>query len=239
MEKRQGMNATLEWLSEEEGTITFLEENIPEVIVRFFATGEEEAEFRLQDIVFPENWTKSKENCQKIIQKVTKAISEAFSLLWDEGFEEVVLVEQKGSKLAEILDSTTVVKKAYSEYMMHRHFEAKKTTGSGESVIKMVEEEEGLSCENREKTFFCRLLPYSARNPKESCFYLYEVEVDKKKRNKGIATACLTELFQTLTAEEAVTIYLQVGSYNEPAVHLYEKLGFEISEELCYYAAKE
>ncbi len=82
------------------------------------------------------------------------------------------------------------------------------------------------------------MLNYEA-NAEERCFYLYEVEVAKNVRNTGIATKCLNRLFQMLAAEQPVTVYLQVGSYNEPAVHLYKKLGFEISEELCYYTMNE
>ena len=73
----------------------------------------------------------------------------------------------------------------------------------------------------------------------EQNFYLYEVEVEKKFRNEGIATRCLTGLFSLLSQEAPVTVYLQVGSYNEPAVHLYKKLGFDISEELGYYVLEE
>ena len=231
--------AVLEWQNEEEGTIRFLEEEVSAPTVRFFVTGEEEAEFRLQDIVFPEESEKNVEIYKKITSEMIKCISETFLLLWNEGFEEVVLVEQRNSKIAEILDSTGVVRKIYSEYMMKRKPEMQKSTGSGGQQLRLVEEENGFICENEAKTFFCRLLPYSAQEPEERSFYLYEVEVEERKRNRGIATECLTELFRMLAADGPVTLYLQVGSYNEPAVHLYEKLGFEISEELCYYAAKE
>lgn len=231
------MESKLEWLNEEEGTIRFLEEACP--VVQVYVTGGEEAEFRLQDIVFPKDLTENEKTRKEIICKVTKSLKEAFRLMWDEGYEETVLVEQKGSELGKILDSTCVVEKVYSECLMYRRFETKKTTDSSEIRINLIEEEEGLLCENEEKTFFCRLLPYSAKNPGENCFYLYEVEVKQNKRNKGIATACLEELFRQLAKETPVSIYLQVGSYNEPAVHLYEKLGFEVSEELCYYALAE
>ena len=134
------------------------------------------------------------------------------------------------------MDSTDVVQKYYSEYMMRQRFDAEKSTDCGADTLTLTEEEDCFCCENKEKTFFCRLLPYETEAVGERSFYLYEVEVEKKKRNKGVATKCLTGLFQRLAAEGPVTIYLQVGSYNEAAVHLYKKLGFRICEELCYYA---
>ena len=233
------MDAVLEWLNEEEGTITVSKKNIPLLTAQVYVTGPEEAEFRVQDVVFPEELTVKDKKQQEIICKMTKFLSVAFELLWDEGFEEVVLVEKRGSKLEKTLNSTKVVQKAYSEYMMCRCFEQEITTGSGEHVLHISSEENGYVCENEEHTFFCRLLPYDAKTEEEACCYLYEVEVEKKQRNQGIATACLTELFRKLAADAPVTIYLQVGSYNEPAVHLYEKLGFEVSEEWCYYAYAE
>ena len=77
------------------------------------------------------------------------------------------------------------------------------------------------------------MLPYEG----ESEFYLYEVEVLEHLRNQGIATNCLQQLGSDLVKKSKgreVTIFLQVGSYNEPAIHLYQKLGFELSEEICY-----
>jgi ribosomal protein S18 acetylase RimI-like enzyme len=148
-------------------------------------------------------------------------------------------VEQKGTKTAEILDSTAVVQKLYSEYMMKCYFKPQNSTDCGSDFLEMTKTEDGYVCENKEKNFFCRLLSYEAERQEEHCYYLYEVEVKKKNRNKGIATICLTQLFSLLSQETPLTVYLQVGSYNEPAVHLYKKLGFEISEELGYYVLAE
>ena len=233
------MEHQLEWLNEEEGILSFFEGRTIFCTVNFYVTGEGEAEFRLQDVVYPETDTNRKEMQKKIISKVTDCISKTFLLLWNEGLEETVLVEQHGTEVAKILNSTGVVDFLYSEYMMKWTSKLQKTTDCGLTTIKLTKEEDGYFCENAEKTFFCRLLTYPPENPGEQCFYLYEVEVEKKERNRSIATACLTELLRLLAAEAPVTVYLQVGSYNEPAVHLYEKLGFEISEALDYYALKE
>lgn len=233
------MEQKLEWLNEEEGRITFFENKKVFLVAGFFVTGEEAAEFRLQDVVFPEKQTKNDIICEEITLKVTECVSECFRLLWEEGLDEVLLLEPAGTKIAKILNSTPVVKSLYSEYMMRQYFQPQKSTDCGRKQIELTKNEEGYLCENAEKTFFCRLLPYEAEQPGDRCFYLYEVEVNRKKRNQGIATSCLSQLFQMLAEEGPLTMYLQVGSYNEPAVHLYKKLGFGISEELCYYESAE
>ena len=233
------MDYKLEWLSEEEGRITFFEKKAPFFMIDFFLTGENEAEFKIQDIVFEGKTTKNSNLSKEVTLKMTERLSGCFRLLWDEGLDEVVLVEPKGTKIAEILDSTKVVQKLYSEYMMKLHMESQKTTDCGLEFLELTKNEEGFECKNIEKTFFCRLLTYEAAREGARCFYLYEVEVKKKSRNKGIATKCLAGLFALLSQESPLTVYLQVGSYNEPAVHLYEKLGFDISEELGYYVLAE
>ncbi|MBP3577971.1 MAG: GNAT family N-acetyltransferase [Lachnospiraceae bacterium] len=233
------MKYRLEWLSEDEGSITFLEGGEPFMTLKVFLVGEEEAELRIQDVVFLKNDNRNKNLSEKLICKMTKCISESFRLLWEEGFEETILVEPKETNLAEILDSTSVVCLAYKEYMMKREFSRQKTTDCGLPSLCLTKSEDGYDCENAEGTFFCRLLDYEKTKEQKRCFYLYEVEVDAVKRNQGIATACLRKLFELLAEQSPVTVYLQVGSYNEPAVHLYEKLEFEISEELRYYTMAE
>ena len=233
------MESRLEWLSEEEGRISFYDGKQLFLVVQVYVTGEEEAEFRIQDVVFLEKTQKVDSICDEVILKMTSCISESFQLLWDEGLEEATLVERAGTKMAEIIGSTGVVSMAYQEYMMKRYFPIQKSTGCGLPSLNLTKTGDGYTCENEDGTFVCRLLQYEATQQEEECFYLYEVEVDKKKRNKGVATACLMQLFQRLSSQSAVTIYLQVGSYNEPAVHLYKKLGFEISEALCYYIMTE
>ncbi len=233
------MKHTLEWLSAEEGRITFFEKDAPVFIAEVFLTGEESAEFKIQDIVFDDKSTKNSSLPQEVILKMTECLPECFRLLWEDGLEEVVLVEQQGTKMAEILSSTAVVQKAYSEYMMKHRFEQQKSTGCGPDFLKLTKTDDGYLCENKEKNFFCRLLSYGAEAAGEQCVYLYEVEVKKQSRNKGVATKCLTGLFSLLSQEAPLTVYLQVGSYNEPAVHLYKKLGFDVSEELGYYILGE
>ena len=233
------MEHKLEWLTKEEGRLVFLEKKVPFLTMKVFVMGEEAAEFQLQDVVWNKNKAKNDSIQEEVTLKMTECISEAFRLLWDEGFEETILVEQQGTKNAEILDSTGVVRLLYSEYMMTSRFDTQKSTDCGRTFLKLTKTETGYDCENEEQTFFCRLMSYEVSSPRERSFYLYEVEVKEDRRNQGIASACLEELFRYLAEELPVFIMLQVGSYNEPAVHLYKKLGFEVSEELRYYAATE
>lgn len=233
------MEQKLEWLSGEEGRIVFREQDNDMFTAKVFLTGETGAEIVIQDIVFEEKTTKNTNLSKEIILKMTEYLPECFRLLWDEGFDEVVLVEQQGTKIAEILDSTTVVQKLYSEYMMKRRYEPQKSTDCGWDFLTLTKSDGGFLCGNKEKTFFCRLLSYEGEADGTQGFYLYEVEVKKKNRNKGIATRCLTGLFSKLSQEAPAVIYLQVGSYNESAVHLYKKLGFDVSEELGYYVLRE
>lgn len=233
------MESKLEWLSEDEGRITFYEDGERFLAAQVYRFGREEAEIRLQDVVFLEKYAKNDNIPEKIIQKMTGCISETFCTLEENGLSETTLVEQKDTRIAEILDSTRVVSIAYKEYLMKYTLPQQKSTGCGLVPLFLTKTEEGYDCNNAEKTFFCRLLPYRENQPGERAYYLYEVEVSKKERNKGIATACLEELFCKLSAESVVTLYLQVGSYNEPAVHLYEKLGFTVCEEQRYYIMTE
>ena len=233
------MKYKLEWQNEEEGILTCFDGEDFCLVVNCYVTGPEDAELQIQDIVSGQKNEKNDNLREEIILKMTECLSECFRLLWEEGYEETVLVEKNGTKFAETLNSTDVVQKCYSEYMMKRYIKTEKSTDCGLRSLSLTKTGEGYDCKNKEQSFFCRLLDYQGRQLGETAFYLYEVEVSKKERNKGIATACLTELFRRLSAETAVTIYLQVGSYNELAVHLYEKLGFEICEELRYYAMTE
>ena len=233
------MEHKLEWQNEDEGILSFFENGEAVLSVEIFLASEEEAELRIQDVVFLEKTIKDDKIRQEVACKMTKYVVECFRLLWEMGYEETVLVEPKETNIAEILDSTKVVQVAYKEYMMKHRIETQKSTGCGLSFLHLTKTEDGYDCENAEKTFFCRLLNYTVKNLGERSFYLYEVEVKEEERNQGIATACLKALFGQLSKDGPVDIWLQVGSYNEPAVHLYQKLGFEISEEICYYAMEE
>lgn len=74
----------------------------------------------------------------------------------------------------------------------------------------------------------CRLLPFQ-----NSAFYLYDVEIKKELRGKGLGKQLLSALFSQLP--EGARIRLQVSSQNQPALNLYKKAGFGITETLSYY----
>lgn len=233
------MESTLQWLSEEEGILTVSLQGKQKMRFRVYALGEEEAELKPEWVEIVETIDINENMQEKVIEEMTKCILESFLLMSNEGFEETSIVERNGTDVAQILNSTKVVEKLYSEYMMRRSLPQATRFVHNSDNLKLFDNEDSIFCENKERTFICKLLPYTEEASGVRCFYLYEVEVKEGERNKGIATACLQELFERLTEQGEVVVYLQVGSYNEPALHLYEKLGFEISEELCYYALTE
>lgn len=228
------MESSLRWHSEEEGILRVSGELL-ELCFNVYRIGDEEAEVSLQDMAYLREKAVQEVMQKEITSEMTICLKETFRLLWDEGLEEAVILERKGSEFGKILDSTNVVRLAYSEYMMKKVLQPGQYTMDGDGVRELMLEdrEEGRICENRSRNFFCHLQAY------KDGWYLFEVEVKKSARNKGIATACLKELFDRLSEQGPAAVYLQVGSYNEPAMHLYGKLGFQVSEELCYYGPAE
>ena len=233
------MEHKLEWQSEVEGQISFYDKETLFMRAEVFVTLEEEAELKLLDIVVPEESTENDKKREKIILKMMNCIKACFSLLWEEGFPETMLVAEQGTKIADILNSTNVVQKTYSECMLTLKFDPQKSTDCGQQVFPGPEDEDGILYENADKTFSCKIIAFEPEENGEAVVYLHGVEVEKKERNKGIATACLTGLFRQLAQNAPITVHLQVGSYNEPAWHLYHKMGFQISEEIGYYAMEE
>ncbi len=231
------MKYKLQWNSEEEGSLIFLEKAIEWLCFDIFMVGEE-AELVIKSGEIVDKVRQSEILSGKLLEQLKKCIKKAFSLLWNEGIEEVFLVEQQGELLVKLLKEANMIELVYSEYMMKRKFSTKDICQENEIALDIIEEEDSFICENKEKSFFCRLLPYQ----RESEFYLYEVQVVEQLRNQGIATKCLKQLCSDLVKrsgeKKEITLYLQVGSYNKPAVHLYQKLGFELSEEICYNTIK-
>lgn len=74
----------------------------------------------------------------------------------------------------------------------------------------------------------CRLICYGP-----ACFYLYHVEIRPDMRGRGWGKALLDALLGQLAAGSR--IILQVSSLNAPALALYKKTGFGITETLSYY----
>ena len=228
------MKYKLQWNSEEEGVLVFFEEETTWLCFDVFILGEE-AELVIKHGELVDKAEQLENISGKLLEKAKKCIKKAFSLLWKKGIEEVFLVEKQGESLIKALKEENKIELVYSEYMMKQNFSTEDICQE-EMALNISKEEDTIVCENEDKSFFCRLLPYEEKDS----FYLYEVEVVENLRNQGIATKCLKQLFSDLVKKNGeVTIYLQVGSYNEPAVHLYQKLGFELSEEICYNTISE
>ncbi|MDO5416670.1 MAG: N-acetyltransferase [Lachnospiraceae bacterium] len=74
----------------------------------------------------------------------------------------------------------------------------------------------------------CRILPYD-----DTRFYLYHLEIRQELRGKGWGKQLLAAVLHTLPYHAQVL--LQVSSDNEPALRLYQKTGFRLTETLSYY----
>ena len=218
----------LTFLNEEEGVLSFFEDG--KEILRFsvYPFEDGETEVKAQNVGILEEIQEFDIIPEIVIRKITKCIIGLFDSMEEAGFTETLILAEKATKLEEILHSTDVVRKAYSELMMYLPPENAETTrscGEREEVIRYEQTEEGYICRNADRSFFAKVARY------RDGWYVYEVEVRYDKRRTGIATACMGIL-----TERFLQLYLQVGSYNEPAVRLYEKLGFlKIKERSRWY----
>ena len=71
--------------------------------------------------------------------------------------------------------------------------------------------------------------------PQGQSVYLYSLEVLPELRNKHLGTAFLSALLLQLAEKGFKTIKLQVSSENLPAMALYKKTGFHITQTLSFY----
>ncbi|MFT4006077.1 MAG: N-acetyltransferase [Lacrimispora sp.] len=88
---------------------------------------------------------------------------------------------------------------------------------------------------------------FKDNSPIGSCFldvrkeraYLYGLEIREELRGNGLGSACLSVFLDTLfkqqEGERPEKLFLQVSGLNEPAMALYRKAGFHITESLSYY----
>ncbi|MCD7993374.1 MAG: GNAT family N-acetyltransferase [Clostridia bacterium] len=65
--------------------------------------------------------------------------------------------------------------------------------------------------------------------------YLYSLETVPALRRRGLAGRFLVQLIRHLERKGIQRIYLQVSGSNKPALGLYRKTGFRITETLSYY----
>lgn len=68
-----------------------------------------------------------------------------------------------------------------------------------------------------------------------SSAYLYGFEITERLRKQGYGEACLWKQLSVLTHSGIRRITLQVSGENAPALALYKKAGFQITETLSYY----
>lgn len=222
------MKLSLIWKEEEEGVAVFRRLGKEFCRIYIYATGEDAAELLLEPSSELEAAGK------KAISKMKKCIKVLDSALKTEEFTEYYFVAEEGSPVAGIfhaLSSVGAVEKAYSEFMLKRL--PKKTEEFEERNLSIEQLEQEVLCTrtDEEGLFSCRLKPY-----KDGC-YIYGVLVREDMRGKGIGTAAMRELLARTDELPAATggLYLQVGSYNEPAMRLYRGLDFETETEVVYY----
>lgn len=75
----------------------------------------------------------------------------------------------------------------------------------------------------------CRTLQEGA----SACFY--DFEIDEKLRGRGLGRAALSLVLEHLRAAGTRKVFLHVSGDNLPAVRLYEKAGFAVTEAMDYY----
>ena len=217
----------LEFYNEEEGVFSLYEEE--EELLRFLVYPFEdgEAEIKAQDVGLMREIQDYEIIPEIVTRRIISCLVSAFGVLEKAGYPETLIVTEKATKLEELLGSTNVVQRSHSELMMFLPPERVDDTincSEREEIIHYEQVEEGYICRNEDRSFYAKVSPY------RDGWYVYEMEVRYDRRRTGIATACMGVL-----SERFLQLYLQVGSYNVPAVRLYEKLGFCVIEELCYY----
>ncbi|WP_077611206.1 GNAT family N-acetyltransferase [Clostridium sp. Marseille-P2415] len=74
---------------------------------------------------------------------------------------------------------------------------------------------------------------------REQAAYFYGFEIAENLRGKGLGNACFSLFLETLFSQPAEKkpkkLFLQVSGQNKPAMAIYQKAGFKITESLSYY----
>ena len=68
-----------------------------------------------------------------------------------------------------------------------------------------------------------------------SYYYLYGLEIHENQRGKGLGTLLLNQVLKDLYEYKPMPVRLQVSGDNLPALNLYKKTGFHITETLSCY----
>lgn len=222
--------------------------------LHLYNLGDGEAEIRIEEWYGPKTVAGlSDKKRKKVIYKMTKLRNKLRKALDKQGLPLVYLLAPKGSNTKEFIDSTNVVELGYSEYMLRKQIQESSEDYTAEFLKNGIElpevtlafcrEEDGyaftgyLAEDSNTPVFQGHMSPY------ETSWYLYAVEVPEEFRGRRIGTAGMIKLMKLLpeqlelsqTKEQSTQLYLQVGSYNKTALHLYQKLGFEVETEIGYY----
>lgn len=234
------MKLSLTWKTEDEGIAVFRQNG--KEICRFFvyAMDEDTAELLLN----PSAGLRKAE--EETVCKVRECLLMLDSALKEEGFANCYFtVEERcpAAKIFHALVSDGAARKAYSEFMLKRFSKEteagpKEAEKSEERKLSIQQSEDEILCTRTDQKglFSCRLRPY------RDGYYIYGVFVREDMRGRGIATDAMGELLarmDELPKAESGNLYLQVGSYNEPAVRLYRQFGFETETEFGYYRIEE
>ncbi len=224
------MKLSLTWKEEEEGVAVFRQFGKEFCRIFVYATEEGTAELLLGPS------PKLEALKEKAVSKLRKCIVLLDTALKKDGFTEYYFVAEERSPAAGIfhaLDLAGEVERAYSEFMLKRI--PKKEEGIKEQNLSIEQSEQEILCTraDEEGLFSCRIRPY-----RDGC-YIYGVSVREDMRGKGIGTAAMKELLARIdelpTAAAMGGLYLQVGSYNKPAMRLYQGLDFKAETEFVYY----
>lgn len=222
------LKLSLFWKKEDEGIAIFRQRG--KEFCRFFVyvIEEDTAELLLDS---SDNLAKADE---KTLCKVKECISMLDSALRKEGFTDCYFTAKESCPTAKIfhaLVSEGAAEKVYSEFMLKRLPKEAEKSKERNLSIRQLEDEILCTRDDMEELFLCRLRPY------KDGYYLYGVFVREDMRGRGIATASMKELLARMDElpKASGTLYLQVGSYNEPAMRLYRRLGFETETEFGYY----
>lgn len=111
-----------------------------------------------------------------------------------------------------------------------------------ENIFAQSEEDQTMSLEDIQKTIAAKennQIVASMRIENElNCYAIYGFVVKEQVRGQGIGRQFLTQVIQELLKKEPQKIYLEVSTENEPALNLYQSVGFQIDTHFNYYLAR-
>ncbi len=242
------------WENENEGEIVMLSGKKEVLRIPFYFTGEDSAECTINLL--------GKEKSPEIVKVVAKALKYVDKFMKKLGTVEIEFVAPGKSELNDILFETMKVLLTREERMMKLALtEADYADSENENLreaalraeqLKISYEEGELddpsdsdetNAKEGEKVVVCSADGFTCMlKALYGKAYIFSILTDEEKRGKGIATSCMIKIINDLKngslkmfGEAPEEMCLQVGGYNLPAVLLYEKLGFKVTEAVRDY----